>query len=316
MTRHDLCSRPVALGPFLKILLGVVVAVGCGPASKLGNTDTATGSTGVPVGMTATSDPGTTGSVTSGLSTSTASSSTTEPEPTTDSPTCGAFLCKDDASNLECDVFAQECPDGEKCAPIIIDRGSAWNSSRCVPVTGTDMPGDPCTSQDVAAGLDSCVKGAMCWGVDMKGNGTCIAQCTGTPDAPICPTINGICMVATDGYLAVCLPDCDPLLQDCGEGAPCYPIGDGFTCAPDASGDTGKANDPCEFLCDPGLSCQPPDSVGTGCPPESMGCCTPFCEFPDSPCPNPDQQCLQWFDPAMLPDGDPLLAIGFCGVPQ
>jgi hypothetical protein len=47
-----------------------------------------------------------------------------------------------------------------------------------------------------------------------------------------------------------------------------------------------------------------------------MGCCTPFCEFPDGACPNPDQQCVQWFDPMMLPEGDPQLDIGFCGVPQ
>jgi hypothetical protein len=27
-------------------------------------------------------------------------------------------------------------------------------------------------------------------------------------------------------------------------------------------------------------------------------------------------QCVQWFDPAMLSEGDPRLDIGFCGVPQ
>jgi hypothetical protein len=319
MKHHDRSSRsrprPAARG----LLFSALLWSGCGPTSNLGDTDATTESVGVTGGMTASSDPSTThGSVTIDLSTSTSSASTTDPTSTTASPTCPSFICEGDVpAGEECDVFAQECPDGEKCAPTIPDWASAWDSSRCVPVTGTDLPGDPCTSEDVAAGLDSCVKGAMCWGVDMDGNGTCVAQCSGTPDAPICPN-NGNCTIAADGFLAICLPECDPLLQDCAEGAACYPVNDGFQCAPDASGDTGKANDLCEFInvCEGGLSCQPPESVGAGCPPRSLGCCTPFCEFPDGPCPNPDQSCVQWFDPAILPEGDPKLDIGFCGVPQ
>jgi hypothetical protein len=184
-------------------------------------------------------------------------------------------------------------------------------------VTGTDIPGEPCTSSSVADGLDSCVEGAMCFYVDMNGNGTCLAQCTGTSDDPVCPN-NVTCTIAALAFLAICIPDCDPVLQDCFEGAVCYPISESFACAPDASGDMGEANDPCEFVntCDKGLWCADPAFVGAGCPPDSMGCCTPFCAFPNGPCPNPDQQCIQWFDPATLPEGDPKLAIGSCGVPQ
>lgn len=215
-----------------------------------------------------------------------------------------------------CDVFAQECPEGQKYAPIITDGGGAWNSSRCVPVLGTGVPGDPCTAESVADGLDSCAEGAMCIYVDMEGNGTCIAQCGGSPDAPTCPN-DSRCTISADGIFNICLLSCDPLLQDCFAGAACYPIDDGLSCAPDASGEMGEANDPCEFInvCAAGLLCAGPAIVGAGCPPGSEGCCTPFCGFPGGSCPNGDQECLQWFDPGMLPEGDPQLAIGFCGVP-
>jgi hypothetical protein len=287
------------------------MALACSPKADPGTADTTTESTGTIPGTTATpTDPGSS-------STTTASSSSTTAT-TTDSPTCPSFLCKDDApTDARCDVFAQDCPEGQKCAAVIADGGSAWNDSRCVPVTGTGVAGDPCTVESVADGLDSCAKGFMCWSVDMNGNGTCLPQCTGTAQDPICPD-NGLCSLASDGVVILCIPACDPLMQDCPEGEACYPVSDSFLCAPDASGDTGKANDPCEFInvCQKGLLCVEQKSVGAGCPLDSPGCCTPFCPFPGGPCPNPDQQCIQWFDPAALPPNDPQLAIGFCGVPQ
>ncbi len=275
--------------------------------------------------MTGSSESGGTGSggVTSeGLTGVTSSSSTsgssTEPMATTAGATCGLFICETDMFvGPECDLFAQDCPEGQKCAPVITDGGGAWNTDRCVPVTGDDIAGDACTAESVADGLDSCVKGVMCWAVDIDGNGTCVAHCGGTADAPICPD-NGLCSISGGAYLALCHPSCDPLLQDCAEGDACYPIDDTFTCAPDASGDVGEANDPCEFInvCAAGLWCAEEALVGVGCAPGSMGCCTPYCEFPGGVCPNLDQQCVQWFDPAMLPEGDPLLDIGYCGVPK
>lgn len=66
---------------------------------------------------------------------------------------------------------------------------------------------------------------------------------------------------------------------------------------------------------DPGLMCAYAALVGLGCLEGSMGCCTPFCMYPDGACPNPDQQCVQYFDPIDLPADDPWLDIGFCGVP-
>jgi hypothetical protein len=81
--------------------------------------------------------------------------------------------------------------------------------------------------------------------------------------------------------LNLCLSSCDPLLQDClNDAEVCYPINDGFTCAPDASGEEGQANDSCEFInvCDKGLMCADAAFVGVrlrAVP--ATGCCTPFC---------------------------------------
>ena len=296
------------------------MVLGCGPTAAPGTSDATTESSGTG-GMTATAagvtEPGGT---TIAVTTSPTSSATTEPTPTTtNGPSCPAFVCTPDEPTSDvCDVFLQDCPEGEKCMPVILDGDGAWNASRCVPVTGTDVPGDPCTAESTADGLDSCVEGAMCWAVDMDGNGTCVELCMGTPDAATCPN-NGACTIANDGVLALCLPACSPLLQDCAEGNACYPVGDIFSCAPDASGDTGIANDPCEFInvCEAGLMCADAAFVGAGCPQGSTGCCTPFCDLTDPvPCPNPDQKCVEFYDPMSIPIDPPDAAdIGVCGIP-
>jgi hypothetical protein len=175
-----------------------------------------------------------------------------------------------------------------------------------------DKPGEACIAEDVVGGLDSCIKGAMCWGVD-NGVGYCIGLCTGDPEAPTCDP-PGICSFGR--VFSICLPNCDPLLQDCPDpDDACYAINDGFAC--DLNWTGAEANAPCDYIndCDAGLMCADSALVGTGCPRGSFGCCTPFCPFPGGPCPNPDQQCVQYFDPMQRPENDPKLGIGYCGVP-
>ncbi len=228
---------------------------------------------------------------------------------------CSFLNCDDMGSTDTCDNFAQDCPEGQKCAAWADDGSNAWNSTRCVDVTGTGKPGDDCTSVGNLTGMDSCIKGAMCW--NTEGIGTCTTLCSGSAEAPMCPN-NSPCTIASGGHLALCLGTCDPLLQDCDDPADlCIPNGDSFICILDAGGEEGQANDPCEFanVCDPGLVCLDPATAGASCDPAAGGCCTPFCEFPDGACPNPDQSCVQWFDPMMLPENDPQLAIGVCAVP-
>jgi hypothetical protein len=293
-------------------LLGALLVSACAPVSSGGDGQ----------GGTSTS---TSGASLSGSATSATDGSAGDSAPTTAALTASGtssstgisceFLCEDIPAD-PCDSWAQDCPEGQKCTPVITD-GNAWNTVACVDVIGSDEPGELCTMKDVASGVDSCVKGAMCWDVDEQG-GYCVALCMGTPEAPVCETKTGPCLISGSGVLNLCLPSCDPLVQDCPRADEvCYANGFDFSCAEDASGDEGQANDVCEYLnlCDPGLWCGDPALVGAGCPDGSFGCCTPFCEYPGGACPNPDQQCVQWFDAMDLPANAPWLGIGYCGVP-
>lgn len=229
---------------------------------------------------------------------------------------CTTANCSDMMNVNQCDNWAQDCPEGEKCTAYIPSEGQAWTEAKCVDVTGTDKPGDTCTSTGAASGVDSCIKGAKCWNVDTEGIGTCVALCTGSPATPICDSASS-CQYS--GTLNLCIPYCNPLVQDCPlPDQACYEFGANFSCAPDVSGDDGQANDPCEDLnlCDKGLMCGDATFVGMGCGEGSSGCCTPFCEFPGGACPNADQECVQYFNPQQFPADDPLLSIGVCGVPS
>lgn len=229
---------------------------------------------------------------------------------------CG-FICPDDIIDTECDVWAQDCPTGEKCAPWINDGGAAWNALKCVPVDPDPaQPGDDCVAQGGgASGIDDCALGSMCWDVNEEGVGTCVAFCEGSAENPSCADATATCVIANDGALNVCLPICDPLLQDCAEGQACYPIGDSFACGPDVSQEAGLFGDPCEAInvCDPGLFCASPglvpDCVG------ASGCCSSFCDLEDgNTCVGDGQQCVAWFDEGQAPPGAETL--GACIIPE
>ena len=317
------------------------MAIGCGPKADPVTSDSGTSTSGTTDTGTSTStgtaNTGTTGNASTPTVATTTSgacdSNTGDCSDSVSSSGCNFLNCDDSVSSsgcsflncddfvtglCECDGFDECCPDGEKCTAYISGGGGTWDANKCVDVTGTDEPGDECTSEGAASGIDSCIKGAMCWSVDDMGVGTCVALCTGSSDAPVCAD-DVTCTIANDGVLNLCLPNCDPLLQDCLDAAEaCYPINDGFTCAPDASGEEGQANDACAFIntCDKSLMCADAAIVGAGCEPPATGCCTPFCEFPDGTCPNPDQKCVQYFvEPfPMKPQNSE--DIGVCGIPQ
>lgn len=231
---------------------------------------------------------------------------------------CTFLSCDDMFQNLfECDNFAQDCPEGQKCAAYISGKGGGgWDALKCVDVTGTDKPGDTCVSE-MGSGVDSCIEGAMCWEFDVNGVGICHSQCTGSIEAPSCE-FPGYCTIGGEGALDLCFGYCNPLLQDCPKpGDGCYPDHEGFNCSLDTSGATGQSNDPCDFqnACKKGLMCADSGFIGMGCAPDSTSCCTPFCSFPGGGCPNPDQQCVQYFSSQQFPPGDPYLDIGVCGLP-
>jgi len=237
------------------------------------------------------------------------------------------FLLEPDGGGVsfECDIFAQDCPEGEKCMPWANDGGGAWNATRCSPISDNPgQPGDECTVEGSGtSGIDTCDLGSMCWDVDPKTNvGTCVAMCTGDESNPICEDPDTSCAIANDGAIVLCLPACDPILQDCPEGQACYPIQDAWSCAPDASGETGVYGDACEFInvCDPGYICLDASTVPAGEACEGAGgCCTAVCDLMD---PQGDAQCegaaggqtcQPWYEEGNAPPG--YEDVGACALP-
>lgn len=234
-------------------------------------------------------------------------------------PDFGGFIADPDLPiQFECSTFAQDCPAGEKCMPWNNSGGGSWNATRCSPLSAMpDQVGDVCTVEGSGtSGIDSCDAGLMCWGVDaMTNEGTCTELCGCTEINPVCNTANTTCAISNDGALAICLPVCNPLDTDfCPAGEACYPLGDTFLCAPDASGALGGAGDPCEFInaCDAGHFCLSAGAV-PGCA-GAVGCCSPACTAgDDSPCLG-SQTCQPWFEAGSAPD-ECLAMAGACALP-
>ena len=221
---------------------------------------------------------------------------------------------------FDCDLWAQDCPTGEKCMPYA-SSGGTWDGARCSPITGSGQPGDDCTVEgNGASGLDDCDIGSMCWDVDPETNqGNCIALCTGATDNPLCEDPDTTCVQANGGALNICLPICQPLLQNCPDGNACYPADDGFTCAPNAAPDA-LPYDACAFLnvCPEAHFCANPDIAPSGlCDPAAQGCCTPFCDLSaeTDTCmsDSEDWACQPWYEDGEAP---PAYAdVGACAVP-
>jgi hypothetical protein len=153
------------------------------------------------------------------------------------------------------------------------------------------------------SGNDTCELGNMCWNADPDtGIGTCIAFCTGSPDAASCPAGTN-CVIVNNGVLAICLPDCDPLAQDCEEaGDLCIPDpnGEGYVCVLNASGDMAPYGTPCNYAnsCNAGLICVDPAGVPEPECASASGCCSPMCSIAaGDPCPGAGQTCEPVFDP-------------------
>lgn len=268
--------------------------------------------TGVPdpttSGTTTTADP-TTGGVTA-----TDSDGTTE--------TSGGFLVPPDGGGgtKECDQWVQDCPEGQKCMPYSGDGDNSWESLKCTQVAeNASVVGDPCMVEGSGvSGIDNCEKGAMCWDVT-EGVGVCVSLCVGSPDAPDCAVQMTSCLVSNDGVLTLCLPFCDPLLQDCQGDDLCIPNpqdNNAFLCVLDASGEEGQEYDACEYInaCDKGFMCANPQ-LGIECDPMAIGCCMAFCDVNEAGiCTGMNQECLAWYEEGMAPPG--YEDVGICGLPS
>ncbi len=217
--------------------------------------------------------------------------------------------------SVECSVWDQDCEPGEKCAAWANDGGSSWNAAHCVPIDADPVgPGETCTVEGSGtSGIDNCDQDSMCWAVDNETNeGTCVALCDGTPEAPTCAPQATACSISNGGVLILCLPLCNPIANECGPGQGCFPSGEFFQCAPVAEG--GEPGDTCQFLnaCENGSACVNPTQV-PGC--TGAGCCSSYCDLTaqDPGC-LAGQECLPWYEMGQEPDAC-LEGIGFCGTP-
>lgn len=272
------------------------------------------------------SETGDASSSTGSSSTSTTSSSGTTAEPTTSgtgsSGSSGNFFVPNDMNKPpQCDQWKQDCPEGQKCMPYSGDGDFSWESLKCVDVMpNPGQVGDDCMAEGGVSGIDNCDKGLMCWDVDPMTNvGVCVAMCVGSPDAPSCDSMDASCLISNMGVLTLCLPKCDPLVQDCAGDNLCIPNpqdGTAFLCLLDASGDEGQEFDPCQYInsCDKGFFCAVP-TLANECDPNSTGCCLSFCDITLMPkCNGAGQECLPWY--GMDTPAPGYEDVGYCGIPQ
>jgi hypothetical protein len=234
-----------------------------------------------------TSTSSTTSSSTAPTSSSTDPSESDSDEVTTALPT--SFLPLGDIiGDGDCDTFQQDCPEGEKCVPYA-SRGGGWDAEKCVYVLGDQQPGEACVYAGPIEATDDCDATSICW------EGICTAMCTGSEAMPMCPLPTS-CVLSGDGVLALCLADCNPLLQDCPPEHGCYWAGEDFVCVQTIPDPLAPAQ-PCAGLdeCAVGSMCI--DAVILpNCP--GLGCCTPFCdiEAPGQCDAIPGTSCVSFWD--------------------
>jgi hypothetical protein len=301
-----------------------LVLAACGPSVGVDDDG------GDTTGGTTTSSQTSATSMTSASSATTATSQSTSvstTDPSDESTSYGTVTGTDDAGFIQtpdggvcllhcsyCDVWAQDCSDGEKCVPWANDGGNAWNATRCSELDATPAAiGEPCVMQDSpTSGFDDCDLDGMCWEVDPTTLiGTCVAFCGNSRADPECAADHS-CWIAFDGTISLCLPSCDPLAPTCAADETCagqlgYSSGPSFVCLPAQFEPQPYAAGCDEFaVCDEGLFCVVAADV-PGC--TDPRCCTTLGESASPPmCPDATQTCIPIDDP-MIPEG-----LCYCGV--
>ena len=189
----------------------------------------------------------------------------------------------------ECDLFAQDCPDGEKCAPWANDGGPVYNATRCSVIEDQpDAVGEACEYEvSYLTGLDSCDQGAVCLPSTIDASErACVALCVGDADNPYCENPDTTCVAPYGESAGLCLPVCDPLQPEgCAPGQSCTPFGDDWACIVTQGLQPGDA---CEATnaCATGAICLPGDELDT-C--DSGSCCTSLCDLGE---PDPNASCV------------------------
>ncbi|MCA9651512.1 MAG: hypothetical protein H6712_30080 [Myxococcales bacterium] len=227
----------------------------------------------------------------------------------------------------DCDMFAQDCMEGEKCVPWSELPDLMPDAIRCCPVAEpVAQAGDLCTLNGyLGSCIDNCAPGTMCFDFDGDGEGVCQEMCSGTAENPTCTNApDDVCFIFWAG-VPFCFSKCDPLVQDCPDGKGCYPDaiaegGTGFLCMPTIGDQT--LGEYCYLLsgCNPGMICATADLL-PNCfgPAGDTGCCTDLCditEVPD-PCTNihPEMECVPWYHQGAEPPSADLQNVGACVLP-
>lgn len=289
-----------------------LVLLGCGPAvsttgtngSETTSASTSTANTGDATAGSSTPLPPATVTPTSASTTGAASSSGTgQPQPSTSSadestglpPIPGALDFKD---NVSCDIWDPVCPELEKCIAWSNDGSEIWNDTRCTAV-GTREVGEACSVQGgPTAGIDNCVLGTMCWGVDPETNdGYCVAQCRGSENAPVCDDPTTACVMGNDGSINLCPPTCDPVSQNCPEDEACYgdPETHSTVCLRPGTPLLSGPDLLTPALCPPGSTAVAPEQ-DVDCE-DGEPCCALWCDLDlvPSECPL-DKDCHLWIE--------------------
>ncbi len=287
------------------VLLALLGGYGDGTSSAstgrdAGSSGAATSSTSITPGTSTT----TTGPATSSTSTTLPGTSSSSGDPGLDPNIPPGFLIPPDApGSRECNIWTENCPPGQKCMPYANDGGAAWNATMCVPLA--DDPrgvGEPCTVIPVSdPELDECETHAMCWDSASDTNqGTCIAMCVGSEASHVCPEPGTQCSFGGEGIPILCIPTCDPLLDDCPDPQRCYSNFGGFFCGgwDEPAMDLG-ATCSSSLECDPGVDCR--EAPGY-CDEQSAPCCVAWCDQTTPDCPD-GLECTPLEDPTSIPVG-------------
>ena len=267
--------------------------------------------TGLDTWATVTTDDPSAGSVTTDATTGepvdAATVTTDDPDPS------GAVFILPPDPPAQCDVWAQDCPAGEKCGaegPPPINSGSI----ACAPIVpGPAQLGEPCqVLVEGHLGPDTCDIGLYCNDVDpVTQQGTCRSLCTGDINDPTCPTGQ----VCVNTALPMCLDACDPRLDTCPGDAGCLALYPEFGCWSGGSEPKKGLFEACEYpdACGSGLACFSSEGASE-CDSNDIGCCIPYCDLdhPDT-CPGVGQQCTPYYGPGEAPAG--LTDLGVCLLP-
>ncbi len=300
---------PTTTALMLAFSLGLAsTVIGCGPAvdsgGSTGSADGTAGSEGSGMAVTSMGSPSVTVSTTATVSSAdtgfdpdtTAADATTFATSTggTESSSEGGFIEDPDGGGgvygVECSVWDQDCPAGEKCVPWANDGGNALNATRCNPLDPMPVAdGEPCLVEPPGVtGIDNCGPESHCFDVDPDTLvGACVGFCDGSEAAPVCAVDGQECVIENWGAISFCLDTCDPFGEPCSNDRSCVAATpEQFVCA--RPGTAALGENCLQFVdCEPGASC-----VELA---DNERVCVPPCQPAGDPC-EAGSTCQPWGD--------------------